>query len=192
DALAAHRRGATRLRSELGLEPSQSLRELEARILQQDESLAPPRRAEEAARRRGWRIVVAGAGVVVAAGLAAAGVESTRGGTASLASIPPGDAIVDIASHRLIAQIPSSEIGIPLGATKGNDSFWVWRADPWSMLGIDPRNGRAGPSIPSPRGDVGGFLFDGKTLWFNGSRLEHMDIASGRELWGKQLSQIRE
>src|SRR5262249_39488826 len=56
---------------------------------------------------------------------------------------------------------------------------------------VDPSSGHEGKSVASPRGDIGGFLVDGRTLWFSGSRLEHMDIASGRELGHKQLSRIR-
>src|SRR5262249_51817295 len=101
EALSAYSRGAGRLGRGLGLERSQPLRELEARILRQDESLAAPRRAqaEAARRRRSWRLVVVGAGVVVAAAVAAAVVESTRGASGSLQSVPPGVAIVDIARH---------------------------------------------------------------------------------------------
>jgi DNA-binding SARP family transcriptional activator/ABC-type transport system substrate-binding protein len=194
DALSAYRRGAAQLRSELGLEPSQSLRELETRILRQDETLAAPRRPEAAAarRRRSWRLVVAGAGVVVAAAVAAAVVESTRGAHASLESIPPGVAIVDVTGHHphLVAHVPTTEIRSPAEATTGNGSFWVWNLHPYLMVKVD-RDGRVGTSVESPRGDAGGFLIDGTTLWFSGSRLEHMDIATGRELWSKQLSRIR-
>jgi DNA-binding SARP family transcriptional activator/ABC-type transport system substrate-binding protein len=188
EALSAYRRGAARLRSELGLEPSQSLRELEARILRQDESIAAPRRPEAARRRRSWRLVVAGAGVVVAAAVAAAVVESTRGARASLVSVPPGVAIVDVASKRLVAHLPMRDAA---EATVGDGSFWVWRLKPFSMLQVDPRSGREGRSVLSPRQDVGGFLIDGKTLWFSGSRLEQMDIASDRELSSAPLSRIR-
>src|SRR5262249_43738170 len=189
DALSAYRRGAARLRSELGIEPSQSLRELETRILRQDESLAAPRATEAAARRRrSWRLVVAGAAVVVAAAVAAAVVETTHGARASLLSAPPGVAIVDIASHRLVAAIRMSHAA---EATTGDGSFWVWRLHEWSMVPIDPRNGREGAGVISPRGDAGGRLVDGKSIWFSGSRLEQMDIASGREVGSKQLSRIR-
>ena len=43
DALDAYRRGATRLRGELGLEPGRPLQELEKRILRQDPALDSPR-----------------------------------------------------------------------------------------------------------------------------------------------------
>src|SRR5262249_20274839 len=56
---------------------------------------------------------------------------------------------------------------------------------------VDPRNGRKGRSVTSPQDDAAGWLIDRKTLWFSGSRLEHMDIASGRPLRRKQLSRIR-
>src|SRR5262249_19792349 len=73
EALSAYSRGAGRLRSELGLEPSQPLRELEARILRQDEPLAAPRRAQPdaARRRRGWRPRVGRAAARAAAARAA-------------------------------------------------------------------------------------------------------------------------
>jgi len=195
EALSAYRRGAGRLRSELGLEPSQPLRELEAQILRQDGSLAAPRRAEAAAarRRRGWRLVVVGAGVVVAAAVAAAIVESTRGASGSLQSVPPGVAIVDVAGHspRLVRHIPMSVIPNPAEAYTGDGSFWVWSVGEWSMHRVDPLSGRVGTSVESPRGDITGFLVDGRTVWFNGNRLEHMDIASDRALGSMKLSRIR-
>jgi DNA-binding SARP family transcriptional activator len=207
DALESYRTMRSLLVGELALEPSPKLRELEQAILRQDAELelprpepapvttampppAEPRPPEVAAppRRRSWRLVVAGAGVVVAAAVAAAIVESTRGGGRSLASIPPGVAIVDVAHHRIVAHFPMRSAA---EATTGDGSFWVWRLNPWSMLQVDPRNGREGTSVISPRGDVGGFLIDGKTLWFSGSRLEHMDIAADRELSSIPVSRIR-
>src|SRR5262249_10216371 len=120
-------------------------------------------------------------------------VESTRGASGSLQSVPPGVAIVDIARHspRLVRHIPESEIANPAEATTGGGSFWVWNLDGFLMVQVDPSSGHEGKSVASPRGDIGGFLVDGRTLWFSGSRLEHMDIASGRELGHKQLSRIR-
>ena len=53
DALEAHRRGAARLRDELGLEPSRELQGLEQRILRQDPALDPPRAGWSRARRDG-------------------------------------------------------------------------------------------------------------------------------------------
>jgi DNA-binding SARP family transcriptional activator len=55
EALDAYRRGAGRLRSELGLDPSRGLREREQRILRQDPALDPPPAAVTGGevRRRG-------------------------------------------------------------------------------------------------------------------------------------------
>jgi DNA-binding SARP family transcriptional activator len=207
DALESYRTMRSLLVGELALEPSPKLRELEQAILRQDVELelprpepasvatavlapAEPHRPEAAAprRRRSRRLVAAGAGLLVAAAIAAAVVELTRGGGGSLVAIPPGVAIVDVAHHRIVAHFPMRSAA---EATTGDGSFWVWRLNPWSMLQVDPRNGREGRSVISPRGDVGGFLINGKTLWFSGSRLEHMDIAADRELSSIPVSRIR-
>ena len=73
EALDAYRRGATRLRNELGLEPGRGLQELEQRILRQDPMLDPPSTpaARGQARRRGWKLVLVGAGVVLFAAIGA-------------------------------------------------------------------------------------------------------------------------
>src|SRR6185295_11150518 len=69
DALDAYRRGAARLREELGLEPGRPLQQLQAAILRQDGELDPPQRpvgASSPASRRGWKLATAGALALVA------------------------------------------------------------------------------------------------------------------------------
>src|SRR5262249_34436409 len=66
DALDAYRRGAARLRDELGLDPGRPLQQLEAAILRQDPELdAPPAPRRERLRRRGWKLATGGAVCVV-------------------------------------------------------------------------------------------------------------------------------
>ena len=184
DALDAYRRGAARLRSELGLDPGRSLQELEQRILRQDPTLDPPfvSVAGNDTRRRGWKLVLAGAAVLVAAALAGFAVIVTRGSATALVSVPPGVAIVDASSGRLVAQIPWSEIKWPAEVVTGNGSFWIWTLDGNSMVRIDPNSGRVLARIGSPfGGSTLGWLVDRRSLWFSGPRLARMDISLGAE-----------
>ena len=184
EALDADRRGTTRLRNELGLEPGRGLQELEQRILRQDPVLDPPptRAARGQARRRGWKLVLMGAGVVLIAAVGAVVVVANRGDSGSLATVPPGVAIIDTSSGHLVAQIPWNEIKYPALGFTGNDSFWVWTLDGNSLVRIDPNDGRVLGRISSPFGDATlSALVDGRSIWFSGTRLGRMDIASGSE-----------
>lgn len=185
EALDAYRRGARRLRSELGLEPGRDLRELEQRILRQDPALDPPPAAVnggEVRRRRGWKLILAGACVVLVAAASALVAVVTRGSGATLASVPPGIAIIDTSSGRLAAQIPWNEIRYPAIGFTGNGSFWVWTLDGNALVRINPEDGRVLRRISSPFGDSTLWaLVDGHSLWFSGTQLARMDIASGSE-----------
>ena len=191
DALDAYRRGAGRLRSELGLEPGRSLQELEARILRQDAALDPPRLGvRRDAHVRSWRLVVIGATVIVAAAVAAAAIALTRGRDTSLGSVAAGVAIVDASSGRLVAHIGASQIKVPAEVITGDGSFWVWNLRPYEMVQIDPDNGHVVRRIGSPLGDTGGSgIVDGRSLWLGGPRLVRMDIPQGREVDRFRLSE---
>ena len=190
DALEAYRRGAGRLRSELGLEPGRSLQELEARILRQDAALDPPRLGvRRNAHVRSWRLVVIGATVIAAAAVAAAAIALTRGSDPSLGSVAAGVAIVDASSGRLVAHIGASHIKVPAEVITGDGSFWVWNIRPYEMVQIDPDNGHIVRRIGSPLGETGGSgIVDGRSLWLGGPRLVRMDIPEGREVERFRLS----
>lgn len=193
DALDAYRRGADRLRGELGLEPGRSLQELERQILRQDPALDQPALAarHDRRRRRSWKLVVSGALIIVSAALAAAVVALTRGSDASLAAVPAGVAVVDASSGQLIAHIGPSLVKVPAEVITGGGSFWVWNLRPYEMVQIDPGDGRVVRRIGSPFGDSSG-LVDGRSLWFGGARLVRMDIPQARRVDVFRLSKDRQ
>jgi DNA-binding SARP family transcriptional activator len=172
DALNAYRVGADRLRTELGLEPGPALRDLERRLLQHDETLAgPPASRRASAQRRNWRLVVAGAVGLLIAGAAAIAVVSRSSDGTALAAVPPGVAVVDATSGRLVAHIPTSEIAVPAEAVKGSGGFWVWNLRPFSLVEVSPRTGKVMNRIASPfGGDAGWFLPTGHDVWFTGAK----------------------
>jgi DNA-binding SARP family transcriptional activator/ABC-type transport system substrate-binding protein len=185
DALEAYRRGAARLRGELGLEPGRSLQELEQRVLRQDPSLdllrSPILRRPR--RRWNWKPLLAGAAVVLAAVGVALVVILTRSSAASLAAVPPGIAVVDTTSGRLVAETPWAELKWPVEVITGDNSFWVLTLDGYSLVRIDPSSGRILGRVSSPFGiNALGWLVDGRSVWFSGPRLVRMDLVSGNEV----------
>jgi DNA-binding SARP family transcriptional activator/ABC-type transport system substrate-binding protein/streptogramin lyase len=101
EALRVYTETRRRLVDELGIEPSQSLRDLEQAILRQDPALAPPRRSAAVRRRRALvgvaTIVLAGAAVATVVGL-------TRGGTENAQAIaePDSDVFLSAESGELV------------------------------------------------------------------------------------------
>jgi DNA-binding SARP family transcriptional activator/streptogramin lyase len=138
---------ARRALRELGLEPSQQLKDLQRRILAQDPSLesraAPP---PPIRRRRRRAPSIVGAVVLLAAGAAALAIALARGsGTASRAvpAVPNSVGLFDPVAGRLVADIPiggspSSGESRPNLAV-GLGSVWVCNVDDQTLLRIDPR-----------------------------------------------------
>jgi DNA-binding SARP family transcriptional activator len=183
EALDAYRRRATRLRDELGLEPSRPLQQLEASILQQDEALDAPSAARRLqVRRRSWKVVTAGAVAVVAAAAAATAIALTRGSSVSLESLPPGVAVISATDGSLVGHIPNAEIPEPSEVVTGNGHFWVWGLHPFQLVEIDPKSGHILRHVSSPfAGDAAWYLPDGRNVWFTAGReLVRVDAAEGR------------
>jgi DNA-binding SARP family transcriptional activator len=172
DALEAYRRGVGRLRSELGLEPARGLRDLEAAVLRQDAALdGPPTAARLRVARRSWKLVTAGALALVVAAAAALAIALTSSDGTALAAVPPGVALFDASTGRLIAHIPKTEIAEPVEAVKGSGAFWVWNLRPFSLVQVDPRSGKVVNRIASPfGGDSGGSSRTGATCGSPGRR----------------------
>ena len=138
EALQAYQEGRRALAEELGLEPSESMRRLERRILDQDPALAAPEppASMRPGSRRGWlrpRSIVA-VGVLLLAVAVGAGIyESSRGDSpiaeASVLALDPesGDAT---------ASIPLGTA--PSAVSVGEGGVWVLDADDRTVSEIDP------------------------------------------------------
>ena len=129
DALDVYREGRARLHERLGLEPGPELRHLEQRILQHDESLAPPALSvsEHVRTRRGIRLVIGGAALLLAAAAVAAIVLATRSGRhRAVVAQPNSVAAIDPRTERVLAVIPVGDT--PTEITAGRDAVWVLNA----------------------------------------------------------------
>jgi YVTN family beta-propeller protein len=129
DALDVYRRARRSLDEELGIEPGPELRELERKVLNQDESLASPKMPPPPGRRlRGPMLVVAGAGLLLAAAAAAATFELTGGGAAGLPAVAGNSiGVVDAKSGRIVAQVPAGTS--PSDVAVGAGSVWATSVD---------------------------------------------------------------
>jgi YVTN family beta-propeller protein len=134
DALDAYRRARHRLIAELGIEPSQSVRELHQRILEQDPALDAPRRPLRAPRRR-RPAVAALAAVAVVAALVAVFVLS---GSEDPPEVPPNSvAIVDAEEGAVAGAIALT--GAPGPVAAGAGAVWVLNVKGAVLSRINPR-----------------------------------------------------
>ena len=185
EALDAYRRASSRLRAELGLEPSPRLRQLERAILEHDPSLdlAEPIGALPGAgasrRRPRWRLLVVAAALVAAAAIAAVLIRSGGDDERSFASLPPGLTILDMSSGRVVATFPLEDFPFPgLGARHGR--FLIASV---GITEIDPATGRKLRRINSPLDEFNHALALGRDMWFTGRRdLVRVDLELGREV----------
>ena len=143
DALDAYQAGRRVLQDDLGLEPGNELRELEAAILRHDEALSPPLPVPAAApdqpsaRRFSRRaVIVAGAGGLAAVALAG-GVTAFRSrGSGGTQVQPESVGVVDPVAREVVHQIP---VGFDTRLiTAGEDAVWLVDDDGSTLTGIDP------------------------------------------------------
>jgi len=153
DALEVYRAIRTRLDDELGLEPSQDLRDLESAILRHDPSLAvtPPAvessstRAPEfgdvapaapPARRSRGRLVVVLAAAAALTVLALVASDILRDEPVPPTVPPNSVAVIDMSSNRVDQVIP---VGVrPGDVAQGDGAVWVANLEDGSLSRIDP------------------------------------------------------
>jgi YVTN family beta-propeller protein len=125
DALEVYRQARERLGRELGIEPGPALKELERKILNQDESLAgqPPEAPEDPSGHRRGLVLVVGAAVVVLAAAALAAVLAARDSSVGLHEVRANHVgVIDPKTNRIVAEI---QVGIDPGPIAAGGG-WVW------------------------------------------------------------------
>jgi YVTN family beta-propeller protein len=183
DALEVYRTVRGRLNDELGLQPGQELRDLEAAILRQDDALSlpalapvpaptpsatPAAEAVPAQRRR--RFVAIGALAALAAVAVAVTVLLLRDEPEPIVVPPNSVAAIDPATNRVI---PESilQTGIEPGpVTGGAGSIWVGNLEGRSLTRIDPSTNEVVSTIPLPA-TPDAITFGRGALWAVSGRL---------------------
>jgi YVTN family beta-propeller protein len=164
DALEVYRTIRARLDDELGLEPSQELRDLESAILRHDPSLAVAPAVESSSsrvpelddlgpaaspvRRRRGRLVAVLAPAAALAVLAYVATDLVREDPAPL-SVPPNSvAVIGTSSNRVERVIP---VGIrPGDLAYGEGAVWVANLEDRSLSRIDPETRTVVRNVPLP------------------------------------------
>jgi DNA-binding SARP family transcriptional activator len=140
DALTAYQDARRTLKDDLGLEPSQELRDLQRKVLEHDPSLGAP--AESGvrvfARRRRPLLVATALIVVVLAAVAVAGALEFRDPGPTAPPVSPNTvAIIDPQSLEVVASVPVGRRPTLVAATPG--AVWVASVGDRVLTRIDPR-----------------------------------------------------
>jgi YVTN family beta-propeller protein len=181
EALQAYERTRRLLADELGLEPSETLRELQRRILQRDPELAPAERASltTGTRRLGWKWLAIA--LVAAAGAAALVATLAFGGGKHGVRVPSSSlGVLDPATNTFVGAIPLGQA--PTVVTFGNGAAWVANQQGRIVSRIDPRTNRVVDNISAPV-PVTGLASAGGSIWLaSGSdgRIRRIDPAYNR------------
>jgi YVTN family beta-propeller protein len=142
DALECYSTARRELIDQLGIEPGPALQKLQRAILAHDPALDPPRDRPGTPRNgrrmpsvRGGRLIVAGAGVLLGAAIAAAGLalSASSGGF----RVEPNSVVaIDPSSNSIVGEVP---VGTrPAGLGFGTGSLWVANLDDHTVTRIDP------------------------------------------------------
>ena len=163
EALEFYRRLRRRLDEELGLQPSQELRDLEAAILRQDDELAAPALVApepsevtrldalepaltESPLRR--RLALVGAAVAILALVVTVAAILVRGDPAAVVVAPNSMAVIDGDSNRVVDTVAVGVRPGPVAAGLG--AIWVGNLDDQTLSRIDPVTRDIVRNIPLP------------------------------------------
>ena len=153
EALEAYRHARRVLDEQLGIEPGPALRELEHKILNQDESLAPPpvlaespSPTEDARRRSRYRRWILIGGLLLLAAVIAAAIRETHGSGGGLSRVRVNNVGVILPkTNGIVSEIP---VGIRPGpVAAGAGSLWVGNLQDRNLTKIDPRRLRVVSTI---------------------------------------------
>ncbi len=162
DALETYQRTRRSLDHELGIEPGPELRELERKILNQDESLGPPPAPAEASRRR--RPLALTLAAFALAGAAAVAFVATRDSAGGLSEVPPNYVgMIDPETDTIVAAIP---VGARPGSVAvGEGSVWVANLQDRSLTRIDLEARAPVATIPLAAGTPTGVAAGAGAVW---------------------------
>ena len=173
DALAVYTETRALLVERLGLEPGPPLRELQQRILVQDQTLqlgavadaSRDRQRAAPGRARSWIGLFLGAGALVsAAGAVVAAIALSGGSAGARLAAAPSLAFVDSSTGKLRGDLP---VPSPDAGELRVGGGWIWDLrGPGVLFQIDPRTLRVVHSFPI--GTVGSFAVGRGMLWFVG------------------------
>jgi DNA-binding SARP family transcriptional activator len=202
EALQAYRAVRRSLRDELGLEPGDDLRRLEAAILRQDPALALEIRAEAAAApapagaepappatmpdgdasRRGRLALAAAAALAVLVAAAVAVVATTRDSGGGLGRVRPNSVgVIDAASGTIVAEVPVGRRPGPVAV--GGGSVWVGNLDDRNLTRIDARRRAVSATVDLDGRTPTALAYGAGALWVaHGARaqLSRVDAQFGR------------
>jgi DNA-binding SARP family transcriptional activator/ABC-type oligopeptide transport system substrate-binding subunit len=160
EALRVYGDTRRRLLDDLGIEPGQTLRELEQSILRQDPELGAARPLVSSRRRR----VLVGALVAVVAGVvAAAAVLVTQGGaeSASATAQPDSDVFLSARSGKVLAMAAVRDTA---AVRFGAGSLWSVSSE-GVLTRIDPASGKVEATVGLGIVKPGGIAFGAGSVW---------------------------
>ena len=152
DALQAYQDARRELLDGLGLEPGGALQELERAILAHDPGVDlpaghAPRPPPAAARNRvRGAALIAAAGAVLLAAIAAVAVKLASSGASTVTVAPNEVAAIDTRSDRVVGAVPVGDR--PGGIAFGSGSLWVANLGDQTISRVDPNSRRTLPMIP--------------------------------------------
>ncbi len=161
EALQAYQDARRVLLEELGIDPSQRLRELEQAILRQDDSLGAPSVAvaseagAEPSPRSRWKhrkvipvLAICAIGTAAAIGL----LLGLEGGQAA-ASFRPGTVLLDAKTQKQIGFLSPSQLAQPTAPVYAQGHIWLLNLTPASFYELDPVTGNVlTPPFKAPDG----------------------------------------
>ena len=172
DALAAYERGRQLLARELGLDPSPLLRDLQRRILEQDESLQlelPEEADAPVASSRGIRITLRGVGAVLACVVVAVviGTELKTSGSRAGPTNPQSDRLVEIRGDSVDPAVETALPDAPSAAVAAAGSIWLAEPNIGALVRVDQASHQVSERIPVG-GNAGAVAFGGGAVWVAG------------------------
>ena len=183
DALHVYQTVRRALSDELGLQPGQELRGLEAAILRQDETLTPdgqrrarlpppptepPSSPPAPSRRRRSRLVPALA-ILVALGVAATAILAFRGEPAPVTVPPNSVAVIDAKTNELVTTVP---VGIRPGPIAAGGGFvWVGNLQDRNLSKLGAGRARVVRTIPLDNRTPTGLAVGADAVWVAHGRL---------------------